>query len=53
MINTVKIVDNFFLATLFNRNAQKIKYLNTKKIEETWYHNSMRVGDDAEKQCNS
>ncbi len=44
---------NFFLMALFNKNAQKIKYLNTKKIEEPWYHNSMRVGDDAEEQRNS
>jgi hypothetical protein len=48
-----EIVDNFFFVSFFDRIAQKKIYLNTEKVGRTWYDNSVRVGDDAEKQCNS
>ena len=47
----MKIVDNFFFVSFFDRNAQKKIYLNTEKVGQTWYDNSVRVGDDARGSC--
>lgn len=49
----MKIVDNFFFVSFFDRIKQKIKYLNTEKVDGTWYDNSVRVGDDARGSCHA
>ena len=48
-----EIVDNFFFVSFFDRIAQKKIYLNTEKVGQTWYDNSVRVGDDARGSCHA